>query len=85
MRRADGALRAAGGGHIVSLSPPLNLSSRWITPHAPYTLSKYGMTLLSLGMAGEFGRDRISVSTLWPRTTIATSATKASSACKWTK
>jgi citronellol/citronellal dehydrogenase len=67
-------LRAAGGGHIISLSPPLNLSSRWIAPHAPYTLSKYGMTLLSLGMAGEFGRDRISVSTLWPRTTIATAA-----------
>lgn len=68
-------LRVSGrGGHIISLSPPLNFSSRWLTPHAPYTLSKYGMTLLALGMAGEFGRDRISVSTLWPRTTIATAA-----------
>ncbi len=67
-------LRTAGGGHIVSLSPPLNLSPRWLTPHAPYTLSKYGMTLLALGMAGEFAADRISVSTLWPRTTIATAA-----------
>jgi len=68
-------LRAGGrGGHIISLSPPLNLNSRWLTPHAPYTLSKYGMTLLALGMAGEFGRDRISVTTLWPRTTIATAA-----------
>lgn len=68
-------LRAAGrGGHLISLSPPLNLNSRWLTPHAPYTLSKYGMTLLALGMAGEFGRDRISVTTLWPRTTIATAA-----------
>lgn len=68
-------LRATGrGGHIVSLSPPLNLNNRWLTPHAPYTLSKYGMTLLALGMAGEFGRDRISVTTLWPRTTIATAA-----------
>lgn len=68
-------LRASGrGGHIVSLSPPLNLSSRWLAPHAPYTLSKYGMTLLALGMASEFGRDRISVTTLWPRTTIATAA-----------
>ncbi|MBI5424622.1 MAG: SDR family oxidoreductase [Opitutae bacterium] len=68
-------LRATGrGGHIVSLSPPLNLKPRWIAPHAPYTLSKYGMTLLALGMADEFGRDRISVTTLWPRTTIATAA-----------
>ncbi len=65
---------AGGSAHIVSLSPPLNLNDRWLTPHAPYTLSKYGMTLLALGMAGEFGRDRISVTTLWPRTTIATAA-----------
>lgn len=66
---------AAGvSAHIVSLSPPLNLNNRWLAPHAPYTISKYGMTLLALGMAGEFGRDRISVTTLWPRTTIATAA-----------
>ncbi len=69
-----GAARNGGSAHIVSLSPPLNLNDRWLTPHAPYTLSKYGMTLLALGMAGEFGRDRISVTTLWPRTTIATAA-----------
>ena len=66
--------RAAGSGHIVSLSPPLNVKPRWLVPHAPYTFSKYGMTLLALGMAGEFAKDQISVSTLWPRTTIATSA-----------
>lgn len=67
-------LRRAGGGHILSLSPPLNLDAKWLTPHAPYTLSKYGMTLLSLGLAGELAADRISVSTLWPRTIIATAA-----------
>jgi citronellol/citronellal dehydrogenase len=67
-------LRRSGRGHVVSLSPPLNLQPAWLAPHAPYTLSKYGMTLLALGMAGEFARDKISVCTLWPRTTIATSA-----------
>ncbi|MBI2783815.1 MAG: NAD(P)-dependent oxidoreductase [Gammaproteobacteria bacterium] len=67
-------LRAAGGGHIISLSPPLNLRAKWLAPHAPYTLSKFGMTLLSLGLAGEFAADKISVTTLWPRTTIATAA-----------
>ena len=67
-------LRRTGGGHIISLSPPLNLQPRWLTPHAPYTLSKFGMTLLSLGLAGELADDRISVCTLWPRTTIATAA-----------
>lgn len=67
-------LRQAGGGHIISLSPPLNLRAKWLAPHAPYTLSKFGMTLLSLGLAGELAADRISVTTLWPRTTIATAA-----------
>lgn len=67
-------LRRAGGGHIISLSPPLNFQAKWLTPHAPYTLSKFGMTLLSLGLAGELAADRISVCTLWPRTTIATAA-----------
>ena len=67
-------LRAAGGGHIISLSPPLNLDPRWLAPHAPYTLSKYGMTLLALGLAGELAEDNISVCTLWPRTTVATAA-----------
>lgn len=67
-------LRKAGGGHIISLSPPLNLRAKWLAPHAPYTLSKFGMTLLSLGLAGEFAADQISVTTLWPRTIIATAA-----------
>ena len=67
-------LRKSGGGHIVSLSPPLNLAPHWLAAHAPYTLSKYGMTLLARGMAEEFAAHRISVTTLWPRTTIATAA-----------
>lgn len=67
-------LRQSPAGHIISLSPPVNLAAKWLAPYAPYTLSKYGMTLLALGMAGEFAQAKISVSTLWPRTTIATSA-----------
>jgi len=67
-------LRESGGGHIISLSPPLNLANRWLAPHAPYTLSKYGMTLLAMGLAGELAQDNISVTTLWPRTIIATAA-----------
>ena len=66
--------RAPGGSHIISLSPPINLATRWLAPHAPYTLSKYGMTLLALGMAAEFRDRKISVACLWPRTTIATAA-----------
>jgi len=67
-------LKASANPHILSLSPPLNLSIRWLKDHAPYTLSKYGMTMLSLGMAAEFEPYGIAVNCLWPRTAIATAA-----------
>ena len=67
-------LEASDNAHVLSLAPPLNLSPDWLGRYAPYMLTKYGMTLLSLGLAEEF-RDRpIAVNTLWPRTTIATAA-----------
>lgn len=67
-------LKQSSRGHILSLSPPLNLAPKWFAPHAPYTLSKYGMTMLSIGMAEEFKRYGIAVNTLWPKTLIATAA-----------
>lgn len=67
-------LKKSPNAHVLSLSPPLNLSAKWLKPYIPYTLSKYGMTLLSLGMAEEFREARIAVNTLWPRTLIATAA-----------
>ena len=42
--------------------------------YAPYTLSKFGMTILSLGMAEEFRTSGIAVNCLWPRTLVATAA-----------
>ncbi len=67
-------LKASANPHILSLSPPLNLNIKWLKDHAPYTLSKYGMTMLSLGMAAEFEAYGIAVNCLWPRTAIATAA-----------
>ncbi|MGD8990408.1 MAG: NAD(P)-dependent oxidoreductase [Desulfobacterales bacterium] len=67
-------LKASANPHILSLSPPLNLNVKWLKNHAPYTLSKYGMTLLSQGMAAEFEPYGIAVNCLWPRTAIATAA-----------
>jgi len=67
-------LKKAANPHILSLAPPLNTAPQWLAGHAPYTLSKYGMTLLSLGMAAEFSAYGIAVNTLWPRTIIATAA-----------
>ncbi|WP_028114854.1 SDR family oxidoreductase [Ferrimonas kyonanensis] len=62
--------------HILNLSPPLNLDPKWFKDYGPYTTTKYGMSMLTLGMAEEF-RDRgIAVNSLWPKTTIATDAVK---------
>ena len=67
-------LKKSSNAHILSLSPPINLNPKWLTIFAPYTLSKYGMTLLSIGMAQEFKDYGIAVNTLWPETYIATAA-----------
>ncbi|GAA3031714.1 SDR family oxidoreductase [Microbacterium dextranolyticum] len=73
-RAAVPALRDAANPHILSLSPPLNLSPRWLGAHTGYTLAKYGMTMATLGIAAEFASDGIAANTLWPETTIATAA-----------
>ena len=66
--------RSVFGGHVLSLCPPLNFAGNWLRDHAPYTLSKMGMTILSLGMAEEFRASNVAVNCLWPRTLVATSA-----------
>jgi len=68
------AARAGRNPHILTLSPPLDLKPKWFAPHVAYTLAKYGMSLVVLGLAEEF-RDRgVAVNALWPRTVIATAA-----------
>ncbi|AKA21981.1 SDR family oxidoreductase [Pseudomonas chlororaphis] len=64
----------ASHGHILNLSPPLNLASKWFAQYSPYTVSKYGMSMLTLGMSEEFRLYGISVNSLWPQTMIATAA-----------
>ncbi|CAE6916872.1 NAD(P)-dependent oxidoreductase [Pseudomonas sp. BMW13] len=67
-------LKQSAGGHILNLSPPLNLDAKWFAQHAPYTVTKYGMSMLTLGMSEEFKKYGISVNSLWPKTMIATAA-----------
>jgi citronellol/citronellal dehydrogenase len=67
-------LERSGDGHILTLSPPIDLDPRWLRAHAAYTLSKYGMTLLTLGLAEEGRPHGVAANTLWPRTLIATAA-----------
>ena len=67
-------LKKASNPHILNLSPPLNMDGRWFAPHLAYTMSKYGMSMIVLGLAEELKKDRIAANALWPKTTIATAA-----------
>ncbi|MBU0900999.1 MAG: NAD(P)-dependent oxidoreductase [Gammaproteobacteria bacterium] len=67
-------LKQSSNGHILNLSPPLNMDSKWFAQHGPYTVTKYGMSMLTLGMHEEFKKYAISVNSLWPKTMIATAA-----------
>ena len=60
--------------HILTLSPPLNMDAKWFKNHTAYTMSKYGMSMCTLGMSAELAERGIAVNSLWPRTTIATAA-----------
>ena len=68
------ALRASDDAHILTLSPPLNLSPHWAGKHLAYTMAKYGMSLTTLGLAEELKADGIKVNSLWPCTLIDTAA-----------
>ena len=60
--------------HVLNMSPPLSMKQHWFAPHTAYTMAKYGMSMCTLGHAGEFAKYGIAVNSLWPRTAIATAA-----------
>ena len=67
-------LKKSTNAHILNLSPPLNMNPKWFAPHLAYTMSKYGMSMIVLGLAEELKPYKIAVNALWPKTTIATAA-----------
>ena len=69
-------LEKSDNPHILMLSPPLDLKEKWFAPNTAYTMAKYGMSLVVLGLPGELRPKGIAVNALWPRTTIATAAIK---------
>jgi citronellol/citronellal dehydrogenase len=71
-----GHLKQAPNPHILMLSPPLDIEAKWFAPHLAYSMAKFNMSIIALGLAGELKGDGIAVNALWPRTTIATAAIK---------
>jgi citronellol/citronellal dehydrogenase len=60
--------------HVLNLSPPLNMETRWFAPHVAYTMAKFGMSMCVLGMSAEFRKQGVAFNALWPKTAIATAA-----------
>jgi citronellol/citronellal dehydrogenase len=69
-------LSKAANPHVLMLSPPLDMKEKWFAGHTAYTMAKFGMSLVVLGLAGELRARGIAVNALWPRTPIATAAVK---------
>jgi citronellol/citronellal dehydrogenase len=67
-------LKKASNPHILMLSPPLDMNVKWFAPHVAYTMAKFNMSIIALGLSGELKGDGIAANALWPRTTIATAA-----------
>ena len=67
-------LKKSDNAHIINLSPPISLDPKWMKPFVPYTITKYSMSMLTLGLAEEFRDEGIAVNSLWPKTTVATAA-----------
>lgn len=64
-------LLKAENPHVLTLSPPLLMRAEWFGPHVAYTMSKYGMSMVTMGMAEEF-KGKVAFNSIWPETTIAT-------------
>ncbi|MBM3415883.1 MAG: NAD(P)-dependent oxidoreductase [Bacteroidetes bacterium] len=69
-------LKKSSNPHILTLSPPINLDLKWFEKHVAYTLTKYNMSMMTIGWAAEFKKDKIAANALWPKTTIDTAAVR---------
>jgi citronellol/citronellal dehydrogenase len=69
-------LEKGSNPHILMNSPPLDMQEKWFAGSTAYSIAKFGMSLVALGLAGELRDKGIAVNALWPRVTIATAAIK---------
>ena len=69
-------LKKSGNGRVLILCPPISLESKWFKGTLAYTISKYSMSMMVLGLSAELACDNIAVNGLWPATTIDTAAVR---------
>ncbi|MCE7028225.1 SDR family oxidoreductase [Jiella avicenniae] len=69
-------LKKAENPHILTLSPPLDMQAKWFAGHVAYSMAKFGMSMVTLGLAEELKADGIAANSLWPLTVIDTAAVR---------
>jgi citronellol/citronellal dehydrogenase len=69
-------LTKAENPHVLTLSPPLDMQAKWFKGHVAYSMAKYGMSMVTLGMAAEFEKQGVAFNSLWPLTAIDTAAVR---------
>lgn len=69
-------LKKSTNPHILTLSPPVSLDPKWFEKHVAYTLTKFNMSMMTIGWAKELAKYKIAANSLWPRTTIDTAAVR---------
>ena len=69
-------LKKASNPHILTLSPPLDMQAKWFAGHVAYSMAKFGMSMVTLGLAAELKGDGIAANSLWPLTVIDTAAVR---------
>lgn len=69
-------LKKGNNPHILTLSPPVSMEPKWFEKHVAYTLTKFNMSMMSIGWAKELAKYKIAANSLWPRTTIDTAAVR---------
>jgi citronellol/citronellal dehydrogenase len=69
-------LKRSSNPHVINISPPLNMDAHWFKNYLGFSISKYAMSMSTLGMAEAFKKDEIAINSLWPKSTIATQTIK---------
>ena len=65
-------LERAPNPHILMISPPLDLREKFFAAHTAFSMSKFAMSMMALGLAAELRAKGVAVNALWPSTFIST-------------
>ena len=65
-------LERAPNPHILMIAPPLDLREKFFAAHTAFSISKFALSMMAMGLAAELRSKGVAVNALWPRTFIST-------------